>query len=199
LLFLVIPGCRPLPPPVDGGFITYRGKMVYWEPKDFPLYVAVDDNMTPEQIDAALSAAYIWNDNLGVEAFKPVVHAFSEPLPRNYGFVLVSVKDLDNTSLGSLNGMHQGHYHPRSVHRAYSEVWYDEDLKPDVLELVMVHELGHALCLDHDNDLRSVMHPHVVSMKSPIFIMPDDLYYIRHMINAGNWVHSKDLVYTDLL
>ena len=66
-----------------------------------------------------------------------------------------------------------------------SMVWFDIDLEDESLEVVMLHEMGHTLTLQHDpGNPKSVMHPYVSVMPQPVYIMPEDVDLIRHMVRG---------------
>lgn len=187
LLSIFAVGCIPLgPPPRDGGSIEVSGREIYWERDDFPLWVVIDDQLPLEHVAATLVAIDSWNTAVGAEVFKPVVRDHSLPAPRTYGYVSVSMKELGtNSNNGNrLLGLARAVLHRGTSHMQASEVWFDLDVSEELLLLVMVHELGHALTLEHDNDCTSVMHPTVVNCGDIPFIRPEDIQRMQAMMRG---------------
>ncbi len=154
---------------------------MYWVEHDFPLWVFIDKDMSELHVQTTLSACDAWNNTVGVRVFEPLLWDYALPLPRDVGVVGVSIRELGRRDGEILNGLHRGLYHEGTQHRRASMIWFDDDLEDEFLEVVMIHELGHALTLDHDENPRSVMHPHVAQMPMPVFIMPEDAERIRRM------------------
>lgn len=185
-MFLVVAtSCLPQQrPPVDGGSIEINGAEIYWDKADFPLWVLVDDQMPETHIQATFEAANEWNMVVGAQVFRTLRYDHSRPAPRTYGFIAVSMKDLGKTPHNTRKlGVARAILHENSTRMRASQVWFDLDLDESILLTVMIHELGHALTLDHDDDCTSIMHPTVVTCPSP-GIKDDDVNRIRDMMSG---------------
>ena len=187
LLAITVTSCRPFElRPTDGGSITVHGHDTYWESDDFPLWLLIDNTLPDEHITATLEAAAMWNHSVGMQVFEPIVYDFVRPAPRWSGFVSVSMRDLGASSRNTrVMGVARAVLFEESTHMRASQVWFDEDLDDPILLIVILHELGHSLTLDHDSDCNSVMHPYVVNCTQLVSLLPEDLERIRNMITAA--------------
>jgi predicted Zn-dependent protease len=176
------PSCHTLPAPVDGGSVEINGFEVYWLQKDFPLQLFIDSKLPAMHIAATYEAAATWNSELGVKVFEPVVYDLSTPVPSTTGVVTVTMTELGKSENGNriLGLARLTAYRGSSRIRAV-RLWFDTDLSDEVLLIVMTHELGHALTLEHDNDCTSIMHPTVVDCKDTVEIKDDDEARIKGM------------------
>lgn len=177
-------GCLVNHPPIlDGGSIQVNGYIAFWEADVFPLWLVIDDQLPPSHITATYSAAARWNDEVDIQVFEPVLWDLSVAAPRTFGFVVVSMRELgEDLQTRRILGLAHSHVYTGTGRMYFSEVWFDNDLDEDRLQIVMEHELGHTLTLAHDeNDCRSLLHPRVTNCPPPIYIMPDDLDRIRLM------------------
>lgn len=173
------PTARPLV--LDGGAIQHNHQDSYWEEEDFPLLVLIDDQMDDTHQEAVFRAVLEWHDVLGFDVFDPAVVDFSEPAERTHGILAVSIRELGSNSRGELLGLHEGMYHPDSPHKLAANLWFDTDAEDHDLERIMIHELGHALCLAHDeDDPRSIMYWSATA-RTYQWIMPDDALWVRRM------------------
>jgi hypothetical protein len=151
---------------------------------DFPLHVYVDDTMDQKKIESVFRAVDQWNWSVGSTVFVPMAYSMDAEPIRSYGFVTITVAELGKSdSGGTVHGDQLGYFHEGTSHRKMAHVRFDDDLRESLLDEVMIHELGHALCLQHDkDDVRSIMYPYVGDRSGYVFIMPDDLMRIRLMM-----------------
>lgn len=171
--------------PQDGGSITKNGQELYWTGDDFPLWLLIDDQLPPMHAQATIEAALLWNAEVGDQVFEPLLYDFSRSAPNDHGLVVVSMRELGQTDRDTRRlGMARAVTREGTHHMRASQVWFDTDLDDSVLLVVMLHELGHALTLDHDNDCGSIMHPTVVSCEGSVQMTPEDIHRIRSMMDG---------------
>lgn len=173
------------PMPLDGGLLKHHGRNIYWTASDFPIYILIDDQLDDTLVSSIDLAVYEWNYQVGFSLFVTDIYDFREPAPRTSGFIAVSQKDLGKSPRNpeaNVLGLASPYLHESSSHIKAVQVWYDDSITADNALLIMLHELGHALGLAHDNDCSSIMHPHVVNCSSPeIVIKEEDITRIRNM------------------
>jgi hypothetical protein len=179
-------GCSPnRPTAVDGGSIKTNGHETYWVEEDFPLWVLIDEHLPDTHIQATIEAVDTWNTELSVQAFEPIIYDHSRTAPRGFGFVVVSMSDLGQSARDTrILGLARSTLHVGTARMRASQIQFDEGLDETLLLVVMIHELGHALTLEHDNDCGSIMYPSVVNCEGLVAIRPDDLIRVRAMVNG---------------
>lgn len=171
---------------------------MYWAEEDFPIWLLIDDRLPETHAQATIEAALLWNQVVGLQVFEPLLFDFSQTPPTNHGLVAVSMRELGQTDHNSRRlGMARAVMRDGTHRMRASEVWFDTDLDESVLLTVMLHELGHALTLDHDNDCGSIMHPTVVSCEGSPQITEEDIHRIRNMVNGTHVVSER--VHMDFL
>lgn len=177
-------------PPSDGGSLkTKLGASFHWDPRLFPLPVRVDSTLDPAVKSALYVAIHQWNLEVGHAVFfyeevSPTHDAFWEP--GQYGVVSVTVEELGIGFRGlpmlgrtriylSRNGQVTGSAASAIVHLS-------PNIPQDKLYFVLLHELGHVLCLEHDHDKMSVMFP--TTEYNGSLIQEADLEYVRHQVRG---------------
>ncbi len=186
---LVASSCVPNMPPHDGGSIEVRGREVYWESEDFPIWVLIDERMPALYLQATLEAADDWNTAVGEQVFEPIVYDHTRPAPRRSGFIAVSMRDLGLSPRNTrMLGLARAVLHTGTTHMKVGQVWFDLDLSDEIVLVVMQHELGHALTLEHDNDCDSVMHPQVTQCEPPVHMTLEDRARIRYQMSGRRHV-----------
>jgi hypothetical protein len=152
--------------------------------EDFPLHVYIDDTMDQKKVESVFRATDQWNWAVGNVVFVPMAYTLTADPLRNHGFITITEAELGKSGNGgSVHGDQIGFFYEGTSHRMMAQVRFDDDLQDSLLDEVMIHELGHALCLQHDkDDIRSIMYPYVGERSGHLFIMPDDIMRIRLMM-----------------
>lgn len=138
----------------------------YWYPREAPIPVFIDTRINQDARFAIEHSIDIWNSLIGWEVFEyssvelPFTPTQGEPaVEPPYGNIYVYMTEL-------------GFISPTEVYLGittrFSEsalvlgirsctVRFDDDLSPDEWLFVSLHEFGHVLGLEHDDDINSIM------------------------------------------
>jgi len=160
---------------------TFAGAPEHWN--DFPIQVSADPNMPREYLEETEQAVRVWNSLVGYEFL--LFDARLLPLkPATHGRIIVTMISLGisvqtNTRLlgeavvtcdaatGSIK---------------HAAVHLDTDLPSEQLQIVIIHELSHAIGLAHDEHNRgSTMFPVVWEPRAQR-IEERDIEAIRHQL-----------------
>jgi len=140
---------------------TPSGQPLHWKASDFPLNVFLDPVFPEEYIAASRMVVSQINHFIGKEVFG---YASIWALEKE----LNSVKDLPHATIymgtdspdEHMGGSNTYEYNPTSGEMDACYIKVTSGFENDVLITVTRHELGHALGLDHDREIRaSVMYP----------------------------------------
>lgn len=148
-----------------------------WYTTNFPLHVVMDESLTPMQVEAVRLAVRRWNVAVGARVFRdPVVVSWTHEALNGHlaGYVGVTSRHIPGGHLGQAHWTVYRHTPDRMRHVL---VVLNPDLSQAVTHNVVVHELGHALGLAHDEDPSSVMY--VQSSDKARIISDEDLEYVR--------------------
>lgn len=166
------------PGPLDRGFMPFDcqglSSQLKWRPTDYPIHVYTYQ-IPLDAITEIKLQALRWNEEVGSGLFMVWgdLQAYSE---RHDGRIRLPAVLI---------------YVAPQADQGRTELWWDEDctLKRAVISLpgipmdeetlrrVILHELGHALGLDHDESPDSVMYPY--AHPGPYRITDDDLSRLR--------------------
>lgn len=180
LALLLISGCATAPR--VPGVTLYEAEYGYrhWPLASFPLEVRVDSSMDPRYIQGTQAAVDHWNSLVGRRFLYVTLHEGDvweransiDVRERNLGR---STRDRRVWGLNSPTVGGDG----RIIR---SLVEFDEGLPDDAIFEIALHEFGHALGLQHDEEDRdSIMFPYV-SRAGNQSVRPEDIEAIQQML-----------------
>ncbi len=137
----------------DRGLMLRDGVRLRWDSARLPLYVLIED--VPDEVRVAvLHAITDVAVEVGRTIFAPIVPE-SDPPPAD---VVVRVGGVDAGGTANLTILED--------RITFVEVTIANDLELALLPRAVLHELLHALGLDHDESRSSVMHPELSARPS---------------------------------
>lgn len=149
------------------------GNVVCWNPQDFPLTVSIEDSLSAEDRVALRSAMRTWNESVGLPVFTET--------DLSWGAIHVRKR--------SIQSQHPNVVLQGLAWRNYSNSRFTQcvitlavGLEDSDVEIVFLHELGHALGLEHDSWQQSIMFSSATDSGGRI--MSDDVAFIRWQITG---------------
>lgn len=159
------------------------GCTTYWESTSFPVRVSPDN--TFDEFDSAILQVAVdrWNDVVGAEVFIIVPNVLLED--HTLEGIEISRKELPHPLVGYCPTVPYNTLEGRlgRIWRAGCLIDRSRIRSSDIYVRTVIHELGHALGLRHDNHKASVMFPSIFVTASNI--MPKHVDTVRKMVNAS--------------
>ena len=155
--------------------VFYEGEeVVRWAPEDFPLVVTRDDSIDKNDETALIDAIAIWNSRVGQNVFVYI--------PRNETWGEVHFRQSDIQDVSS-NGITQAVCWRQNNGWRMSQAVITIDISTPTEDsvIVLVHELGHALALEHDSYRGSVMYGSAADSGGRI--LSDDRRFVLWQMN----------------
>lgn len=172
----------------DRGFMVRDGHELHWPRAALPITVLTApsaDNWQPilntvvKRINHAIGRRVFL---FPVPAIPGMLSAYRDPATERMQIPAVLVET--RPELGDLHG-HTLHRYDRRTGAIRNSMMvlpplraFGQSLTPETAEAVAMHELGHDLGLDHDEDLSSIMH-HKVRVRGGQELLPTDIARLR--------------------
>lgn len=151
----------------DLGFMMRDGCELKWDRGDIPVPCFHTKDLPEEYLVAFERGRKRASDLLGFQITSSCVpwslQEVFEEVPA--GIVYLRVK---NASESVLVAQTRHLYDKRSGRILSAEVIFAFELDPTYLDVVVLHEFGHVLGLEHDRERSSVMHPTVVDRSADL-------------------------------
>ncbi len=180
-LCLMFAGCGQRPPPpefLNEGLVTGTAHY-HWE--HFPIRVVMPQDIPPQYRNAVVQGILYWNTITDRNIFV-IVEGGGEPsLDIAPGSVLVVFSTLPIGYLGVTwddADIFTGYVDNSLV--IFNAFQYSES----EMWKTAVHEFGHVLGLEHDDDIRSVMYFESNSQQDRV--EPEDIEYVRYEYDQGH-------------
>ncbi len=153
--------------PGDLGFMVRDGYGLKWEREEVPLPCFHSNDFPVEYLEAFERVRKRLCDSLGFEILLSCVpwslQEALEEVPA--GIVYLRVKDVSESDITAQT---RHLYDKRSGRILSAEVIFSLELDPKYLDVVVLHEFGHVLGLDHDRERESVMYPVIVDRSADL-------------------------------
>lgn len=130
-----------------------------WDRSDVPIDCFHLPDLPDRYLDAYDRVRTALSARLGGTVLGPCVpwRIAQRPLRAPDGSILLALRDIGGESPHGAETRH--HFDRRSGRILSADVAFDRGISDGLLDRVVLHEIGHALGLDHDAETSSVMYP----------------------------------------
>jgi len=168
------------------------GEPIQWSQNSFPIDVVIDSDMRSETRDIMIEAIEAWNRIVGLKVF---THQSGSQTSEEGTIWVTQEPLLPNECDRQLFGLASRFYSyilgiRSSIH--HSTIRMHTDVPSRRILSTAIHELGHALGLQHDREISSIMYP--FNLRARGGITEEDRLYVRNMASRGLNSHQSSLV-----
>jgi len=144
----------------DRGFLIDGGRAYYYDKLDFPLQFAYTKDVPLNYLSMFVTVIDQLNDRLGFKLIKNTMIVWDKNLDGIDSTinVLIEMKELSelSTNCGGTTIIHSNTKNDGKILSVHIKM--RSGLTGNNLETAIRHEIGHVLCLDHDDKKSSVMY-----------------------------------------
>lgn len=158
---------------------NYYGNPILW--KEYPILVTIDSSLSLEERNTIINAINRWNLIAENEIF---IYDFG---PNSVGIGVwitncsLEISEFGTQTLGRINRFFDLDLSGQPIHINYANICILENLNSNYWNVVIFHELGHALSLNHDLNSNSVMYLYAIHEEQ--IIEEQDVLFVRNLIN----------------
>ena len=180
-LFLLISGCsRDLVLNTRSNVLeNCYGNPILW--KEYPVLVTIDSSLSLEEKNNIINSINSWNLIAENEIF---IYDFG---PNSVGTGVwisncnLEISESGTQTLGRINRFFDLDLSGQPIHIKYANICILDNLDSNYWNVVIFHELGHALSLNHDLNSNSVMYLYAIHEEQ--IIEEQDILFVRNLIN----------------
>lgn len=165
--------------------VNLYGAPVSWFGASFPIPVIISPEFDQYEMGVIEQAINYWNAVVGETVFVPIL-GLSNNVYWFPGAIILTEQSLDNNCGSQILGLATRRWRidpllqPIEINSAHIEIHVGHDRDQSYLRTI-VHELGHALGLGHDENRSSVMYPYILD--SDWHIEDVDIDFIRQSVH----------------
>jgi len=155
------------------------GNSILW--KEYPVLVTIDSSLSLEEKNNIINSINRWNLIAENEIF---TYQFA---PNSVGSGVwitncnLEISEDGTRILGRINRFFDLDLNGQPTHIKFANICILENLNSDYWNVVIFHELGHALSLNHDLNSNSVMYLYAIHEEQ--IIEEQDILFVRNLIN----------------
>lgn len=163
----------------DKGFMERNKKPLRWSKNSLPISLWYNELFPDEWKKALVDSSREWNKAAGTLLFMdPLVSLIGDALPPLRGHVLVKMSDEETGFMQSDSGHTELRFNEETgeIYSAIISMPHDQ---MKLAFAISLHELGHALGLEHDEIKESIMYPTLSDRVEPGKITDADAERIK--------------------
>lgn len=155
------------------------GNPILW--KEYPVLVTIDSSLSLEEKNNIINSINRWNLIAEDEIF---IYQFGTNSIGNGVWITncnLEIAEDGTRILGRINRFFDLDLSGQPIAIKFANICILENLNSDYRDVVIFHELGHALSLNHDLNLNSIMYLYAIHEEQTI--EEQDVLFIRSLIN----------------